>query len=153
MPPQADLRVREGASAIVILVFLRLLTVAAPRPYGRPSAGPDGKGLPGGSGWPLQAGGSLEGRRETCASTRPGFRRYGHKSGARNGAASYGDPEAGDPIQYDELRIEHTWRSSFTTAPSCCSSPIARRAYGTTLSRQFPVSSTALHFPLHGESA
>ena len=22
-------------------------------------------------------------------------------------AATYGDPEAGDPIQYDELRIEH----------------------------------------------
>jgi len=43
---------------------------------------------------------------------------------------TYGDPNAGDPIQHDELRIEHdraTWRSSSTTAPSCCSRPTARR--------------------------
>ena len=38
--------------------------------------------------------------------------------------STYGDPEAGDPIQYNELRIEHDqgdWRSSSTTGRSCCS--------------------------------
>ena len=40
------------------------------------------------------------------------------------------DPQAGDPIQYDGLRIEHdqpTWRSSPTITPSTCPEPTARR--------------------------
>ena len=44
-------------------------------------------------------------------------------------AGTYGDPEAVDPIQYDQRRIERDqarWRSS-PTAPSCCSRPTARR--------------------------
>ena len=44
---------------------------------------------------------------------------------------TYGDPEAGDPIQYDELRIEHDQGVVeivvYNRAPSCCSSPTARR--------------------------
>ena len=45
-------------------------------------------------------------------------------------SGTYGDPEGGDPIRYDELRIGTTrarWRSPSTTVPSCCSGPTARR--------------------------
>ena len=49
---------------------------------------------------------------------------------------TYGDPQAGDPIQDDEPRIasmtKATWRSSSTTAPSCCSRPTARVSGGFT---------------------
>jgi len=46
---------------------------------------------------------------------------------------TYGVPEVGDPIQYDEPMSyasstrRATWRSSSTTAPSCCSRATARR--------------------------
>jgi len=45
-------------------------------------------------------------------------------------ARIYGDPEAGDPIQYDVLRIEHDEGDVEIVAynrASCCSRPTARR--------------------------
>ena len=48
---------------------------------------------------------------------------------------TYGDPNAGGPLQYDELRIERDQgggRSWSSTAPSCCSRPRARRRGGFT---------------------
>ena len=45
-------------------------------------------------------------------------------------AGTYGAPEAGDPIQYDELRIEHDHGDVEIVVcdrASCCSRPTARR--------------------------
>ena len=43
---------------------------------------------------------------------------------------TYGDPRTGDPIQYDELRIEHDQgllEIVISTVPSYCSGPMARQ--------------------------